>query len=66
MAIDTRVGRDGPPAVFIKKVDCIGTEKSISQCPRDNSGVCLNTGAGVICPMQINGSSIAAISLFHV
>ena len=63
VAIDTRVGRD-QPSTFITIVDCVGNEESISQCPQDNNGVCLNTGAGVICPVQINyGTSDAVVSL---
>ena len=62
VAIDTRVGRDPPPTFVNNRVDCVGTEESISQCPQDNNDECLNTGAGVICPVQVNGSSI---SLFH-
>ena len=48
-AIDTRVGQ-GPPPTFLTKVDCVGTEERISQCPQDNSHECLNRGAGVVCP----------------
>ena len=66
VAIYTRVGID-PLPTFLQRVDCIGSEESISQCPQDNSGECLNTGAGVICPLQINyGSSDTVISLFHI
>ena len=49
VAIDTRVERDPPPTV-INKVDCVGTEEVISHCPQDNSHMCLNPSAGVICP----------------
>ena len=48
---DTRVGRNSL-LTFLIKVDCVGTEERISQCPQDNSNVqqCLNRGAGVVCP----------------
>ena len=51
VAIKTRVGRDAPPT-FLIKVDCVGTEERISQCPQDNSNECLNSGAGVVCPVD--------------
>ena len=57
VATDTRVGQD-PLPTFLTKVDCVGSEETISQCPQDNNHACLNTGAGVICPIQINGSQL--------
>ena len=36
VATDTRVGRN-PPSTFLAKVDCVGSEESISQCPQDNN-----------------------------
>ena len=53
-AIDTEVA--DPPPTVIKKANCVGTEESISQCPQDNNHVCLNLGAGVICPQPVKGN----------
>ena len=44
-----------PPRTFLVKVDCVGTEINISQCPQDNSRTCIELSAGVICP---NGNSL--------
>ena len=41
--------------MFLVRVDCVGTEMNISQCPQDNSRTCIAPGAGVICPVQLNG-----------
>ena len=57
MAIDTKIGQD-PLQTFLIKVECVGTEESISLCPQDNKRVCLDPGAGVICPIQVNGSQL--------
>ena len=57
MAIDTRVEQDPLPTV-IQEADCVGNEDSISQCPQDNNHVCLNRGAGVICPILVRGIHI--------
>ena len=54
VATDKYAGRN-PPPLFLNRVDCVGTEENITQCPRDDSHVCLQTAAGVICP---NGNSI--------
>ena len=35
---------------FLMRVDCVGTEINISQCPQDNNHICIEPGAGVICP----------------
>ena len=56
MVIDTKAGSDPPPTV-IKEANCVGTEESISQCPQDNSHICLNLGAGVICPQPVKGNN---------
>ena len=49
MATDRSISRD-PPSIGLEKVDCIGTEDDITQCPQDDSHQCINVGAGVICP----------------
>ena len=54
VTIDTRVERN-PLPIVIKQADCVGTEESISQCPQDNNHVCLNHGAGAICPLLVRG-----------
>ena len=67
VATDTSIGR--PTPTVLTKVDCVGSEESISQCPQDNSHVCLNPGAGVICLIQINGicyTSFSAMSRFNI
>ena len=35
--------------VALTRVDCIGTEDNINECPKASSGFCPNPGAGVIC-----------------
>ena len=64
MAIDTRAGPDPPPTV-IKEANCVGTEESISQCPQDNSHICLNLGAGVICPQPVKGNNHLLFNNIH-
>ena len=39
-----------PLPTFLLRVDCIGTEMNISQCPQDNGVTCIEPGAGLICP----------------
>ena len=53
MATDKVAGRN-PPPLLLNRVDCIGTEDNITQCPRDDTHGCLNTAAGVICPKGNN------------
>ena len=64
VAIDTSIGRS-PPPIFLVKVDCAGSEESITECPQDNNRVCLDPGAGVVCPLRANGRSTAAISTLN-
>ena len=42
--------------ILIGKLDCEGTENSISQCSHDNNNDCIKPGAGIICPVQLNGN----------
>ena len=49
LANDRPIGRN-PPPVHLLEVNCVGTEGDINECPRDDTHVCLNSGAGVICP----------------
>ena len=49
LATDRSVGRTPPPA-HLQVVNCVGTEGDINECPRDDNHICLNLGAGVICP----------------
>ena len=54
--------------IFLEKLDCLGTENTISQCSHDSSYSCLKPGAGIICPVQHNGnlySSCATESSIH-
>ena len=53
-AIDVTLGRDRPP-LLLNRVNCVGTESNISQCPVDNNHICINDGGGVICPL-FNGN----------
>ena len=53
MATDKVAGRYSPP-LLLNRVDCVGTEDNITQCPRDDTHECLNTAAGVICPKGNN------------
>ena len=42
--------------IAIRKLDCEGTEKSVSQCSHDSSYQCRRPGSGVLCPAgQLNG-----------
>ena len=43
-----------PPSTSLMRVNCVGTEMNISQCPQNNERTCILPGAGVICP---NGDS---------
>ena len=42
--------------ILLGQLDCEGTENSISQCSHDNSYECIRPGAGIICPVQLNGN----------
>ena len=64
MAIDTKAGSDPPPTV-INEANCVGTEKTISQCPQDGSHICLNLGAGVICPQLVKGNNHLLFNNIH-
>ena len=44
-------------SMYLSGLDCIGTEKNLSQCPRKNRDFCIKLGAGVICPLQQNGDT---------
>ena len=50
LATEDRIGRD-PLPTLLNRVNCVGTESSISLCPVDDR-VCLSPGAGVICPLS--------------
>ena len=45
------------------RIDCEGTESSISQCSHDSSYQCIKPGAGIICPVQINGNYKLAVKV---
>ena len=60
LATDRIVGGDSLP-VHLREVNCVGTESDINECPQDDSHTCLNPGAGVICPVQVNGCLISII-----
>ena len=64
LTIRSKLGRDSP-STLLNEVHCIGTEKTISECPKSSSQCLLSGAAGVICPPK-NGNSIiiAAHSLF--
>ena len=48
--------------IALTGVDCIGTENNINKCPKASHRVCLNPGAGVICPYIGTLLSIASLS----
>ena len=56
LATRSRVGRDSPP-ILLNEVNCVGTENTISECPKSSSPCFLSGAAGAICPVQ-NGNSI--------
>ena len=65
LATKSRLGRE-PPPTLLNKVNCVGTEDTISECPVSSSQ-CLAPGAGVICPgnsqdtlidMPLHGSTL--------
>ena len=53
LATSSSIGLNPPPTLLVR-VDCVGTEINISQCPQDIGGTCIKPGAGLICP---NGNS---------
>ena len=54
LATDRSITGRNPDFIPLRKVDCAGTEDNITQCPRDDTHTCLDSGAGVVCP---NGNS---------
>ena len=57
-ATRSKIGRD-PPPTLLNKLECVGTETNLTQCPEDK-GQCITPGAGIICPVQ-NGKLYVAI-----
>ena len=58
---DEDIGRI-PLRTVLMKVDCVGTEDNIAECPQDNEHRCRNPGAGVICPF----GNLLSIADYHV
>ena len=52
--------------ILLGRIDCEGTESSLSQCSHDSSYQCLKPGAGIICPVQVNGNYKLAVKLLRV
>ena len=57
-ATRSKIGRN-PPPTLLNKLECVGTETNLAQCPEDK-GQCIIPGAGIICPVQ-NGKLHVAI-----
>jgi hypothetical protein len=56
-------GVETPIHILLGKLNCEGAENSVSQCSHGNSYECIRPGAGVICPVQLNGKLLASIGL---
>ena len=46
---------DSPPTL-LNRVNCVGTESNITECPVDNRR-CVLPGAGVVCPISSGNSA---------
>ena len=60
LATDRRIERTHPPS-HLQEVNCVGTEENINECSRDDTHVCLNLAAGVVCP---NGNQLVILLIY--